>query len=65
MTDESETYKAALDLIERHGESAASVAANHLARAQEQGDAGGERSWSRILRIIESLQANEKETDES
>jgi hypothetical protein len=53
-----------MQLIERCGEGAALVAANHVSTSRERGEAASLRRWSRILSMIEKLQHASGKGDE-
>jgi hypothetical protein len=54
--DAAEDFRAATELIERYGDGAALVAANHVSTARERGEVASHHRWSRILVMIEKLQ---------
>jgi hypothetical protein len=56
MSEDSDDFQAATQLIERHGEGAALVASDRVRTMRERGDTAGLRRWSRILAMIEKLQ---------
>lgn len=56
MSEDSDDFRAASQLVERHGEGAVLVASNRVSTMRERGDLAGLRCWSRILAMIERLQ---------
>jgi hypothetical protein len=57
MSEDSDDFQAAIQLIEQHGDGAALVAANRVSTACERGEMASLRRWSRILAMVERIQS--------
>ena len=56
MIDDKVIWRAATMLIERFGKHSAAVARERAKGMPEEGDAGGQAVWKRIVRAIEEMQ---------
>jgi|TARA_B100000315_G_C14175498_1_gene406525 hypothetical protein len=56
MIDDKDVWRAANMLIERFGKHSAAVARERAKGMLEEGDAGGQAVWKRIVRAIEEMQ---------
>ncbi len=63
MTSDLDTYRAANELIEQHGEDAPIHAAMRADELLEAGDMEGEAVWLRIIKAIEELLSEERPDD--
>ena len=59
MVSDLEIYRAANQLLQRHGEDAQFEAARLADAMLDRGDLEGQRVWKRVLRAIDELRRNE------
>ncbi len=59
MTSYRDTYRAAFDCLERHGDTAPIFAAMEADALLEAGDLDGAATWRRVVKVIHDLTGTE------